>query len=131
MEIRSKETTARQLIIMGNGFDLLCGLRTRYQDYFNYRFGINLKKQIEPFIYSEKDFKMALRKELYNYFKIIDDSPGSHYYSFHDLTPRKITIKKLEIVKEIQTFFKGFLINIKKEISNNSNIKDKKIIVHN
>ena len=36
----------RQLIVMGNGFDLECGLKTKYQDFFDYRFGISLEIQI-------------------------------------------------------------------------------------
>lgn len=31
-----------RLLILGNGFDLACGLPTKYQDFFNERFGINL-----------------------------------------------------------------------------------------
>lgn len=47
----------RQLIVMGNGFDLECGLKTKYQDFFDYRFGISLEKQIIKRINPKTDEK--------------------------------------------------------------------------
>ncbi|MEK3550278.1 AbiH family protein [Lactobacillus crispatus] len=47
----------RQLIVMGNGFDLECGLKTKYQDFFDYRFGISLEKQIIKRINPKADEK--------------------------------------------------------------------------
>ncbi|AZZ60433.1 hypothetical protein DSM07_03425 [Oenococcus sp. UCMA 16435] len=36
----AKEThELNQLIIIGNGFDLRCGLPSRFKDFFNYRYG--------------------------------------------------------------------------------------------
>lgn len=32
------QTKADQLLILGNGFDLACGLKTSYDDFFNKRF---------------------------------------------------------------------------------------------
>lgn len=36
----------RFLLILGNGFDLQCHLRTTYQSFFDSRFKINLVSQI-------------------------------------------------------------------------------------
>ena len=32
----------RELLIIGNGFDLQCKLKTSYKDFFSERYGINL-----------------------------------------------------------------------------------------
>ena len=32
----------KELLIIGNGFDLQCGLKTRYKDFFFDRYGVNL-----------------------------------------------------------------------------------------
>lgn len=36
----------RSLLILGNGFDLQCGLNTTYDNFFNLKFGIILTAQM-------------------------------------------------------------------------------------
>lgn len=42
MEIESQKDTIREMLIIGNGFDLQCNLKTQYKDFFYHRFGIDL-----------------------------------------------------------------------------------------
>ena len=37
----------RSLLILGNGFDLQCGLNTTYDNFFNLKFGIILTAQMK------------------------------------------------------------------------------------
>lgn len=61
------DTEIKRLLILGNGFDLTCKLPTKYEDFFNYRFGLNLKCK-ERIIYkglnsiSEHNYQKLMRK---------------------------------------------------------------------
>lgn len=58
-----------KLLILGNGFDLLCGLKSRYSDFFDYRYK-DLKNDFHFDIYNEMknkdiiDIEMQLQTEL-------------------------------------------------------------------
>lgn len=48
------QTKADQLLILGNGFDLACGLKTSYDDFFNKRFCyVNKNKAIKALLNSK------------------------------------------------------------------------------
>lgn len=133
MILNDNDETNRQLIVMGNGFDLQCGMPTRYQDFFDYRFGISLQNKINQ----KKDvnsnarvvFYKDLTEELYPYFDItvgpkrtisvtyLDDSRPSYYPSTNK--------EKLQIVSKTQSFMQNYLQKIKEQIT--SKFTDPKI----
>lgn len=117
-----KNNTFRQLIVMGNGFDLQCGMPTRYQDFFDYRFGISLQYKINKYLESNSDarteFYETLSQKVYSYFRItvgskqIIRTPSSIY----------ITEEELQIISKTQSLTKKYLLQIKDQIT--KDIKD-------
>ena len=75
-----KQTIKKQLIILGNGFDLQCGLPTRYQDFFDNEFGINLIAKIsflyDKYLRQKKDISLQeyIKKERANLKKHLKDA---------------------------------------------------------
>lgn len=58
----------RSLLILGNGFDLQCGLNTTYDNFFNLKFGIILTAQIhceylKNISKANKDYKITLEEQ--------------------------------------------------------------------
>lgn len=123
---------SRQLIVIGNGFDLQCNLQTKYQDFFDYRFGITLQDEINYHLNintdARKAFHDALSKELYPYFKKIIDSlpPRGLLGGFKQLSKIK-EVDELQVVTKTQSFIKGYLQQIKEQITSkiNNQSKDK------
>lgn len=117
---------SRQLIVIGNGFDLQCNLQTKYQDFFDYRFGITLQDEINYHLNintdARKAFHDALSKELYPYFKKIIDSlpPRGLLGGFKQLSKIK-EVDELQVVTKTQSFIKGYLQQIKEQITSKIN----------
>ena len=121
----SRNNTSRQLIVIGNGFDLQCDLNSKYQDFFNYRFGILLQNQINQRLgiksNAEEDFAEALTRELRPYFKItVGPKQVFRAYSWEELSSPSPNInrEKLQIVKKTKTFMENYLQQIKDQITN-------------
>lgn len=121
----SQNNTSRQLIVIGNGFDLQCDLNSKYQDFFNYRFGILLQNQINQRLgiksNAEEDFAEALTRELRPYFKItVGPKQVFRAYSWEELSSPSPNInrEKLQIVKKTKTFMENYLQQIKDQITN-------------
>lgn len=117
-----KDNTIKQLLIMGNGFDLLCGLDTRYRDYFNYRFGITLKQKLNPEECAENQFKIKLRRILFDYLKdrVIPPKPTARLYkNIGDVYSSSLSIKrqKLDVVKITQEFLEKYFGRLENEIN--------------
>ncbi|QNQ80207.1 hypothetical protein [Lactobacillus sp. PV034] len=57
----NREDTQHVLLVMGNGFDIQCGLHTNYKDYFSKRYNLDWdnKEEIEEF---RTVFQKALNK---------------------------------------------------------------------
>ena len=121
----SQNNTSRQLIVIGIGFDLQCDLNSKYQDFFNYRFGILLQNQINQRLgiksNAEEDFAEALTRELRPYFKItVGPKQVFRAYSWEELSSPSPNInrEKLQIVKKTKTFMENYLQQIKDQITN-------------
>ena len=112
----------RQLIVMGNGFDLQCGMPTRYQDFFDYRFGISLQYKINKYLESNSDarteFYETLFQKLYSYLTITV-GPKQIIRTSSSINT---TEEKLKIISKTQSLTKKYLLQIKNQITNN--IKD-------
>lgn len=112
----------RQLIVMGNGFDLQCGMPTRYQDFFDYRFGISLQYKINKYLESNSDarteFYETLFQKLYSYLTITV-GPKQKIRTSSSINT---TEEKLKIISKTQSLTKKYLLQIKNQITNN--IKD-------
>ncbi|MGN8830789.1 AbiH family protein, partial [Paenibacillus barengoltzii] len=118
----SNNNLTRQLIVMGNGFDLQCGMPTRYQDFFDYRFGISLQYKINKYLESNSDarteFYETLFQKLYSYLTITV-GPKQIIRTSSSINT---TEEKLKIISKTQSLTKKYLLQIKNQITNN--IKD-------
>ena len=84
---------ATQLIILGNGFDLACGLKSRYSDFFSQRFGQQLKTDSSPgHVYEQLDNSLgSLKKstiigiEREYHYKLFDTEAVDSVYNIWDL----------------------------------------------
>ncbi|QNQ82759.1 AbiH family protein [Lactobacillus sp. PV012] len=67
----------RELLVIGNGFDLECGLKTQYEDFFFEKYGINLIAEIDSEKNSELEFehyqKLANQKFIKEFSKAINE----------------------------------------------------------
>lgn len=94
-----KNNTFRQLIVMGNGFDLQCGMPTRYQHFFDYRFGISLQSEINKYLKNGSDARTKFYKNLYNelskYFdKTVGPKIGIQTFTWEELESGSYQKKK-------------------------------------
>lgn len=126
MTSNSNDETSRQLIVMGNGFDLQCGLNTRYQDFFDYTFGISLQSEINKYLGTGSDARTEFYKKLANKISpylssmfnssirfIPTDKPDD---AFSKKT--KLKIQKLDIITETRNFINEYINQIQNQITN-------------
>lgn len=125
-----KNNTFRQLIVMGNGFDLQCGMPTKYQHFFDYRFGISLQSEINKYLKNGSDARTKFYKNLYNelskYFdKTVVPKIGIQTFTWEELESgsyQKTKRKKLQVMSKTKSFMSNYLQQVKDQITNN--IKD-------
>lgn len=121
---------SKQLIVIGNGFDLQCHMKTRYQDFFNYRFGALLQREINKYqkvpFDSRNDFFHKLANEFMLYFSnTVGPERIFSYVSFDKYDPSsEIKKEKLQIVAKTKSFMEDYSQQLKNQITNN--IKDEK-----
>lgn len=121
---KRQNTTSRQLIIIGNGFDLQCKMKTRYQDFFDYRFGIALQNKINKYEKNNSnartDFIKVLTKKLLTYFVKTIERPTPFTFIRLDEPPnlpsQDKTKEKLQINLKVQLFLKDYFQTIKNQI---------------
>lgn len=111
MNLNDNNKTNKQLIVIGNGFDLQCNLKTRYQDFFDFRFGITLQNQINKYLDIDADAQEEFYKELSQEI---------------NLNQSATSIKtKSPIIYKTRHFIMTYLSKLKTQIS--KEIKDHKI----
>lgn len=83
-----KNEKFNQLLIIGNGFDLACGLKSRYKDFFKWRFEQLFGKKVDP-----NDVINELLKDS----DVIGPSNNNYYSKFYDFWYgyyRNVNLKK-------------------------------------
>lgn len=48
MSFSNENQSLKQLIVLGNGFDLACGLKSTYYDFFDYIYGQKIVNNTSP-----------------------------------------------------------------------------------
>lgn len=118
---------ADQLVILGNGFDLHCGLRTSFKDYFTFKKKEILrriisieKKQLEDLSSEELDnlyYKSTLNKLNYNLHYANDEIINSDFISSDFGIKEKFEeLKKLNF--SFLSFWDVYFINLKEQKGN-------------
>ena len=108
----------RFLLILGNGFDLQCHLRTTYQSFFDSRFKINLVSQIH-FYY----IKYVLKQSI-DYQKILYEQRSKAKTFFRNMLYQNHKMVRL-VIKEYINKSSDELEALKKVSNNNADLKER------
>lgn len=107
-EVSSK----KQLIVIGNGFDFQCGLKTTYDDFFNNRFGLNLfdqqnlslKDEDKIVIYEEFKGKILEELQYVTRFNVISSLENLiNNFLKRDLGENSEILKNIEYIRDTQS----------------------------
>lgn len=116
-----KSVNEEVLYVIGNGFDINLGLKTRYKNYFE-NFGITQMKEIfELFHENEENIKEFNQKKFEEFIEILE----KYNISYDDYDSFKINLKKSleknnkeEIKENLDAFNKSIFVSLKNEKDN-------------
>jgi hypothetical protein len=116
-----KSVNEEVLYVIGNGFDINLGLKTRYENYFE-NFGITQMKEIlELFRENEENIKEFNQKKFEEFIEILE----KYNISYDDYDSFKINLKKSleknnkeEIKENLDAFNKSIFVSLKNEKDN-------------
>ena len=116
-----KSVNEEVLYVIGNGFDINLGLKTRYKNYFE-NFGITQMKEIfELFRENEENIKEFNQKKFEEFIEILE----KYNISYDDYDSFKINLKKSleknnkeEIKENLDAFNKSIFVSLKNEKDN-------------
>lgn len=94
-----------ELIVLGNGFDISCGLKSRYADFYNYRYTSSFLDKIEDFYINDSESDTDI-----NFWDIVLASP--HIEDVHNADWKDIEsllTKYLIIVRDNNTYLNSWI----------------------